>query len=99
MRASLDRAMRAQVPRAGAHGLVLAQVSDAAHDGAKLRLTMIFPRLLGSDVAQAEAIRDAAPEGAGRTDRSGRRAGRKPAGAASSRRSIPKPSSIRATSL
>ena len=59
MRASLDRAMRAQVPRAGAHGLVLVRVSDAAHEGAKLRFTIIFPRLLGSDVIQAETIRDA----------------------------------------
>jgi alkyldihydroxyacetonephosphate synthase len=60
MRASLDRAMRAGAPRSGAHGLVLAQVSDAGHDGAKLRLTMIFPRMLGNDVAQAEAVREAA---------------------------------------
>jgi alkyldihydroxyacetonephosphate synthase len=59
MRASLDRAMRAQVPRAGAHGLVLVRVSDAAHEGAKLRFTIIFPRLLGSDVIQAETIRNA----------------------------------------
>jgi alkyldihydroxyacetonephosphate synthase len=59
MRASLDRAMRAQVPRADAHGLVLARVGDAAHEGARLRFTIIFPRLLGSDVVQAETIRDA----------------------------------------
>jgi alkyldihydroxyacetonephosphate synthase len=58
MRASLDRAMRADMPREGANGLVLAEVSDAGHDGAKLRLTMIYPRMLGSDVAQAESVRD-----------------------------------------
>jgi alkyldihydroxyacetonephosphate synthase len=58
MRAGLDRAMRAQVPRAGAHGLVLARVNDAIHEGAKLRLTIIYPRMLGSDVIQAETIRD-----------------------------------------
>ncbi len=62
MRASLDRAMRSGAPRSGAHGLVLAQVSDASHDGAKLRLSMIFPRMLGNDVAQAEAVREAALE-------------------------------------
>jgi alkyldihydroxyacetonephosphate synthase len=59
MRAGLDRAMRAAAPREGAHGLVLARVSDAGHDSAKLRLTMIFPRALGSDVAQAQAVREA----------------------------------------
>jgi alkyldihydroxyacetonephosphate synthase len=60
MRSALDRAMRAGAPREGAHGLVLAQVSDAAHEGAKLRLTMIYPRMLGSDVAQAVSVREAA---------------------------------------
>jgi alkyldihydroxyacetonephosphate synthase len=60
MRASLDRAMRAGTPRKDAHGLVLAQVSDAGHEGAKLRLTMIFPRMLGNDVAQAQSVREAA---------------------------------------
>jgi hypothetical protein len=40
--------------------LVLAQVSDAAHEGAKLRLTMIYPRMLGSDVAQAVTVRETA---------------------------------------
>lgn len=59
MRAGLDRAMRAGVPRDGAHGLVLARVSDAGHESAKLRLTMIFPRALGNDVAQAQSVREA----------------------------------------
>ena len=59
MRASLDRAMRAGAPGDGAHGLVLARVSDAGHDSAKLRLTMIFPRALGDDVAQAQSVREA----------------------------------------
>jgi FAD/FMN-containing dehydrogenase len=57
MRTALDRAMRAHVPRAGAHGLVLGQISDANYEGAKLRLTFIYPRMLGSDVVQAQAIR------------------------------------------
>ncbi|HVW72738.1 MAG TPA: FAD-binding oxidoreductase [Rhizomicrobium sp.] len=60
MRANLDRTMRAQVPRNGAHGLVLAQISDVSHEGGRLRLTMIYPRILGSDVAQAEAVRNTA---------------------------------------
>ena len=58
MRASIDRTMRTGTPREGAHGLVLAQVSDAGHEGAKLRLTMIFPRMLGNDVAQAQSVRE-----------------------------------------
>jgi alkyldihydroxyacetonephosphate synthase len=62
IRARLDRAMRAQVPRAGAHGLVLARVSDATHEGAKLRFTIIYPRMLGRDVVQAETLRE---DGAG----------------------------------
>lgn len=60
MRAALHRTMRAHVPRNGAHGLVLGQISDVSHEGGRLRLTMIFPRMLGSDVAQAEAVRDTA---------------------------------------
>jgi len=59
-RAALDQAMRQQSPRAGSHGLVLAQVSGISADGAQLRLTMIFPRVLGDGVAQAQAIRDVA---------------------------------------
>ena len=59
-RAALDQAMRQQSPRAGSHGLVLAQVSGICADGAQLRLTMIFPRVLGDGVAQAQAIRDVA---------------------------------------
>jgi alkyldihydroxyacetonephosphate synthase len=59
MRASLDRAMRTSAPREGAHGLVLARVSDAGHESAKLRLTVIFPRALGNDVAQAQSVREA----------------------------------------
>jgi len=34
-------------------------VCDIHHEGAKLRLTMVFPRMLGSDVVQAEAVRAA----------------------------------------
>jgi len=59
-RVAMDQAMRQQSPRAGAHGLVLAQVSNVGADGAQLRLTMIFPRVLGDGVAQAQAIRDVA---------------------------------------
>ena len=57
MRAGFDRAMRTGTPRKGAHGVVLARVSDASHESAKLRLTMIYPRALGNDLAQALSVR------------------------------------------
>jgi alkyldihydroxyacetonephosphate synthase len=60
LRTALDQAMRLQAPRTGAHGLVLAQVTDARHDGANLTCTFLFPRLLNGDVAQAQAVRRAA---------------------------------------
>jgi alkyldihydroxyacetonephosphate synthase len=60
LRNALDQAMRAHAPRAGAHGLVLGRVTNPQHDGANLCLAYVFPRLLGKDVAQAQAIRQAA---------------------------------------
>ncbi|OAI42529.1 hypothetical protein AYO42_06585 [Rhizomicrobium sp. SCGC AG-212-E05] len=60
LRTALDQAMRLYAPRAGAHGLVLAQITDARHDGATLTCTFLFPRLLNGDVAQAQAVRKAA---------------------------------------
>jgi len=60
LRTALDQAMRLHAPRAGAHGLVLAQITDARHDGATLTCTFLFPRLLNGDVAQAQAVRQAA---------------------------------------
>jgi alkyldihydroxyacetonephosphate synthase len=60
LRTALDQAMRAHAPRDGAHGLVLARIADARHDGADLTCTFVFPRLLNDDVAQAQAIRQAA---------------------------------------
>lgn len=57
LRNILDRAMRAHVPRAGAHGLVMGQICNANYAGAKLCLTIVYPRMLGHDVEQALAIR------------------------------------------
>jgi alkyldihydroxyacetonephosphate synthase len=62
LRATLDQAVRAHAPRAGAHGLVLGKVGDIRHEGASLTLTCIYPRALGNDVIQAEAIRQAGLE-------------------------------------
>ncbi|HMH65574.1 MAG TPA: FAD-binding oxidoreductase [Rhizomicrobium sp.] len=60
VRAALKQAMRVQVPRAGAHGLVLVQVGSARADGATLTFTWAFPRKLEDEIAQAQAIRHAA---------------------------------------
>jgi alkyldihydroxyacetonephosphate synthase len=60
LRNALDQTMRLHAPRAGAHGLVLAQMTDVRHDGASLTCTFLFPRLLNGDVAQAQAVRRAA---------------------------------------
>jgi alkyldihydroxyacetonephosphate synthase len=72
LRAVLDQAMRAHGPRAGARGLVLGRIGEVRHEGASLRLTCIYPRALGNDVAQAEAIRQAGLEAlAARSDTTG----------------------------
>ncbi|MBA2590537.1 MAG: FAD-binding oxidoreductase [Alphaproteobacteria bacterium] len=59
-RAALDQVMREHCPRAGAHGLVLGRVTGVRGDGAQLRLSFIFPRVLGDGVAQAQIIRETA---------------------------------------
>lgn len=60
LRAGLKQAMRAWPPVAGAHGLVLAHVSDVRSHGAALTVTWLFPRKLEEEVTQASAIRQAA---------------------------------------
>ncbi len=60
LRTALDQAMRLHAPRAGAHGRVLTHVTDVRHDGAALVCTFLFPRALNGDVAQAQAVRQAA---------------------------------------
>ena len=60
VRAALKQAMRAHVPRAGAHGLVLVQVGPARPDGATLTFTWAFPRKLEDEITQAQTIRHAA---------------------------------------
>jgi alkyldihydroxyacetonephosphate synthase len=60
LRAALKQAMRVQVPRPGAHGLVLCQVGPAWPDGANLTVTWVFPRKLEDEITQAQTIRAAA---------------------------------------
>jgi alkyldihydroxyacetonephosphate synthase len=62
LRSALDRAMRRHAPCADAHGLVLTQITGARHDGADLACTFLYPRQLNGDIAQAQAIRQAAQE-------------------------------------
>ena len=59
VRAALKHAMRKQVPRPGASGLVLCHVAHARSDAAKLVFTWLFPRILEDGVTQAHAIRRA----------------------------------------
>jgi alkyldihydroxyacetonephosphate synthase len=60
LRTALEQAMRAHAPKDGAHGLVLGQMRGSRSDGADLVLTALYPRSLNDDVAQAQAIREAA---------------------------------------
>ncbi|HVV29108.1 MAG TPA: FAD-binding oxidoreductase [Rhizomicrobium sp.] len=60
VRRALKAAMRARAPRDGAEGLVLAHVGHVRPDGANLNVTWLFARALDDEVAQAQAIRDAA---------------------------------------
>jgi alkyldihydroxyacetonephosphate synthase len=60
LRALLKQAMRDHCALPGAHGLVLARVSDVRSDGALLTVTWLFPRKLQDEIAQATAIHEAA---------------------------------------
>ena len=60
IRTALKQAMRAQVARTGARGLVLADVGLAWPQGAALKFTWLFARRLEEEVVQAQAIRSAA---------------------------------------
>jgi alkyldihydroxyacetonephosphate synthase len=60
LRSGLKQAMRAHPPVTGAHGLVLAHVSDVRSEGALLTVTWLFPRKLEEEVSQATSIRQTA---------------------------------------
>jgi alkyldihydroxyacetonephosphate synthase len=59
---ALEEAMRETAPRPGAHGIVLCHISHSYPDGASLYFTYIFPRALGSEVAQWSRIKNAATD-------------------------------------
>ena len=62
VRGALDDTMRAKAPTKGAHGIVLAHISHAYHDGASLYFTYVWPRDLGDEVGQWRAIKCAASD-------------------------------------
>ncbi len=57
---ALEMAMQSHSPRPGAHGLVLAQITDGNPGGATLCITAIFARVLNNEFVQAQAIAKAA---------------------------------------
>jgi alkyldihydroxyacetonephosphate synthase len=60
VRSALNQAMRSHAPRTGARGLVLCHIGHARPDGASMTFTWLFTRILESEIAQADAIRQAA---------------------------------------
>ncbi len=62
VRSALDAAMRDAAPRPGAHGVVMSHISHSYPDGASLYFTYIFPRDLGGEIAQWQAIKKAASD-------------------------------------
>jgi alkyldihydroxyacetonephosphate synthase len=62
VRDALEKAIRENAPRAGAHGVVMCHVSHAYPDGASLYFTYIFPRALDGEIAQWTAIKKAASD-------------------------------------
>lgn len=62
VRGALDDAMRAKAPTKGAHGIVLAHISHAYHDGASLYFTYVWPRDLNDPVGQWRVIKGAASD-------------------------------------
>jgi alkyldihydroxyacetonephosphate synthase len=62
VRTALDTAMRETAPRPGAQGVVMSHISHSYPDGASLYFTYFFPRALGSELAQWQAIKKAASD-------------------------------------
>ncbi|HTT98132.1 MAG TPA: FAD-binding oxidoreductase [Rhizomicrobium sp.] len=62
VRNALDTAMRETAPRPGAQGVVMSHISHSYPDGASLYFTYFFPRALGSELAQWQAIKKAASD-------------------------------------
>jgi len=62
VRDALNKAIRENAPRPGAHGIVMCHISHTYRDGASLYFTYVFPRILDGEVAQWRAIKKAASD-------------------------------------
>jgi len=62
VKTALQEGIAATVPRPLARGVVMCHISHSYHDGASLYFTYMFPRALGSELVQWQAIKGAASE-------------------------------------
>jgi alkyldihydroxyacetonephosphate synthase len=62
VKTALERAIAETVPRPLAHGIVMCHTGHACSDGASLHFTYIFPRALGDEFGQCQAVNRAAVE-------------------------------------
>jgi alkyldihydroxyacetonephosphate synthase len=62
VRTALEHAILEHAPRKGARGIVMCHLSHSYPDGASLYFTYIFPRALGNEIAQWQAIKTAASD-------------------------------------
>ncbi len=62
VKAALETSIAETAPRPGARGIVMCHISHSYPDGASLYFTYIFPRTLGGEVAQWQAIKRAASD-------------------------------------
>jgi alkyldihydroxyacetonephosphate synthase len=62
VRRALEESIRGTVPRGGAKGAVMCHISHSYGDGASLYFTCVFPRALGSELAQWRTIKQAATD-------------------------------------
>ncbi len=64
VKTALEHAIAQTVPRPLAHGIVMCHMGHSWADGAALHFTYVFPRALGEELGQAEAIGRAALDAA-----------------------------------
>jgi alkyldihydroxyacetonephosphate synthase len=62
VRIALEQAILENAPCDGARGIVMCHISHSYTDGASLYFTYIFPRSLGNEIAQWQAIKRAASD-------------------------------------
>ena len=62
VRTALESSIRETAPRPDARGIVPCHISHSYPDGASLYFTYIFPRALGGEIVQWQAIKKAASD-------------------------------------